>query len=137
MLTRLRITDFVLIDALDLSFDAGFTVVTGETGAGKSILVGALSLLAGGRASSELVRKGAAEAVVEAVFEGDGDEIAVRRTLQADGRSKVTLNGNLATVSMLAAAVRPQISIAPPDRLRMTGRFPSPPRSPEPLELCG
>jgi DNA repair protein RecN (Recombination protein N) len=112
MLSRLRITDFVLIDALDLSFDAGFTVVTGETGAGKSILVEALSLLAGGRASSDLVRKGAAEAVVEAVFEFDGEEIAVRRTLGADGRSKVTLNGNLATVSMLGTALRSHVSIA-------------------------
>ncbi|MBI3072947.1 MAG: DNA repair protein RecN [Deltaproteobacteria bacterium] len=112
MLSRLRITDFVLIDALDLSFEPGFTAVTGETGAGKSILVEALSLLAGGRASSDLVRSGAAEAVVEAVFEVDGEEIAVRRTLQADGRSKVMLNGALATVAMLGSTLGSQISIA-------------------------
>src|SRR6185295_114001 len=69
MLTHLRITDFALLDDVEISFRPGFNVLTGETGAGKSLLVEAVALLRGGRASVEVIRAGADEARVEAVFE--------------------------------------------------------------------
>src|SRR4051794_8255927 len=69
MLTHLRITDFALLDDVEIDFGAGFNVLTGETGAGKSLLVEAVALLRGGRASADVVRTGAEEARIEAVFE--------------------------------------------------------------------
>src|SRR3954451_11625101 len=69
MLTHLRITDFALLDDVEIELGPGFNVLTGETGAGKSLLVQAVALLRGGRASAEVVRAGAEEARVEAVFE--------------------------------------------------------------------
>ncbi|MEY3492524.1 MAG: hypothetical protein RL309_1652 [Verrucomicrobiota bacterium] len=69
MIRRLQIRDLALMDRTSLELGAGFTVVTGETGAGKSVLLGALSLLAGHRAAKTVVRKGAEESVVEAEFE--------------------------------------------------------------------
>ena len=69
MLRFLRIRSLAVIEAVDVEFEAGFNVLTGETGAGKSILVEAVGLLLGARASSDLVRTGASHAVVEAVFE--------------------------------------------------------------------
>ena len=68
MLELLAIKNFVLIDKLDLSFGPGFNVLTGETGAGKSIIVGAVNLILGGRASTDLIRDGREEAEVEAYF---------------------------------------------------------------------
>src|SRR4051812_12260421 len=72
MLTHLRITDFALLDDVALDLGPGLNVLTGETGAGKSLLVDAVALLRGGRASSEVVRAGAEEARIEAVFEPGG-----------------------------------------------------------------
>src|SRR5439155_20292935 len=72
MLTHLRITDFALLDDVSLDLQPGFNVLTGETGAGKSLLVDAVALLRGGRASGEVVRAGADEARIEAVFEPEG-----------------------------------------------------------------
>src|SRR3954471_14682715 len=69
MLTHLRITDFALLDDVEIEFGPGFNVLTGETGAGKSLLVEAVALLRGGRASADVVRSGAEEARVEAIFE--------------------------------------------------------------------
>ena len=69
MLTHLRITDFALLDDVEIEFGPGFNVLTGETGAGKSLLVEAVALLRGGRASADVVRAGAEEARVEAIFE--------------------------------------------------------------------
>jgi len=68
VLTELRIRNFAIIDAIELEFADGFTVFTGETGAGKSILVDAVDLLVGGRASADLIRSGAEEAEVSGVF---------------------------------------------------------------------
>jgi DNA repair protein RecN (Recombination protein N) len=70
MLTLLRVSGFALIDEVELPLGPGLTVITGETGAGKSILVEALGLLRGGRASADLIRTGADEARVEAAFAG-------------------------------------------------------------------
>ena len=121
MLTLLRVSGFALIDEAELVLGPGFTVITGETGAGKSILVGALGLLRGGRASAELIRGGADEARVEGIFEiepdseihrallADGRELGeglvVRRAIARTGRGRIHLGGGLATAADLAASV--------------------------------
>src|SRR5262245_11976165 len=103
MLTHIQIRDFVIIDALELELGAGLTVLTGETGAGKSILVDALLLASGGRAGTEVVRHGAEKAEVTATFTLKGndsakawfkeqdidcdDECVLRRIIATDGRS--------------------------------------------------
>ncbi|MCK6592323.1 MAG: AAA family ATPase, partial [Polyangiaceae bacterium] len=119
MLLALRVKNFILMDALELRLDAGFNVLTGETGAGKSIVVGALLLVLGGRASSEHVRPGAEEAEVEAFFDvrgserllraldaagvGSDGELVIRRIVQANGRSRAYMNGRLCTAGELQA----------------------------------
>jgi DNA repair protein RecN (Recombination protein N) len=121
MLTLLRVSGFALIDEAELVLGPGFTAITGETGAGKSILVGALGLLRGGRASAELIRGGADEARVEGIFEiepdsevhrtllADGRELGeglvVRRAIARAGRGRIHLGGGLATAADLAASV--------------------------------
>ena len=119
MLIALRVKNFILMDALELRLEPGFNVLTGETGAGKSIVVGALALVLGGRANAEQVRPGADEAEVEALFDvrgsdrvlakldaggvaGDGD-LVIRRVVQATGRSRAYLNGRLCTAGELQA----------------------------------
>jgi DNA repair protein RecN (Recombination protein N) len=102
MLRYLAIKHLAVIDQVALEFGPGLTVLTGETGAGKSILVGAVGLLAGGRASADLVRTGEDMAVVEASFDGaDGREIIVRREISAQGRSRAFVDGALATSAAL------------------------------------
>src|SRR5215207_11688162 len=102
MLRFLRIQHLAVIDRLELEFAPGFNVLTGETGAGKSILVGAVGLLVGGRASSELVRTGEDTATVEAVFETPtGAELIVRREVSATGRSRGFVDGALTTTATL------------------------------------
>ena len=118
MLVQLSIRNVVLIERLALELGAGFTAITGETGAGKSMVVDALSLVLGGRARPELVRTGADEAEVEALFEVSpsslvaaqldaagipgGREIVVRRVVQAEGRSRAYINGRMCTAGQLA-----------------------------------
>jgi DNA repair protein RecN (Recombination protein N) len=108
MLQTLAIRDVVLIEALDLNFERGLVVITGETGAGKSILLDALGLALGARAATGLVRQGAAQASVAASFEHDpgvadmlrdndleadpGEPIIIRRTVKADGGSRAFIN---------------------------------------------
>ena len=121
MLTHLQIRDFAIIDAVELELRPGLTVLTGETGAGKSILVDALQLLAGGRAGAEVVRHGAERAEVSGTFDlsraprelkqwleeqsvsASGDLI-VRRVVGADGRSRAYLNGQAVAVQLLREA---------------------------------
>jgi DNA repair protein RecN (Recombination protein N) len=91
-----------VIDRLELEFEPGFNVLTGETGAGKSILVGAVGLLVGGRASADLVRTGEETATVEAIFDkADGRELIVRREVSAQGRSRAFVDGALCTSAAL------------------------------------
>src|SRR5215207_6981266 len=105
MLRFLRIQHLAVIDRLELEFEPGFTVLTGETGAGKSILVGAVGLLVGGRASAELVRTGEEQATVEAIFEtADGRETIVRREVSILGRSRAAIDGVLTTSAALRDA---------------------------------
>jgi len=105
MLRFLRIQHLAVIDRLELEFEPGFTVLTGETGAGKSILVGAVGLLVGGRASADLVRTGEEQAMVEAIFDtSDGRETIVRREVSTLGRSRALIDGVLTTSGALRDA---------------------------------
>jgi DNA repair protein RecN (Recombination protein N) len=102
MLRYLRIRNLAVIEAVDVEFQPGFNVLTGETGAGKSILVEAVGLLLGARASSDLVRTGEPQASIEAIFEADdGRELIVRREITNQGRSRSFINGALATAGAL------------------------------------
>jgi len=118
MLTYLQIRDFAIIDSIELDLKPGLTVLTGETGAGKSIMVDALQLIAGGRAGAEVVRANAERAEISATFDlmrsprelkqwleeqsisTDG-ELAVRRVIATDGRSRAYLNGQAVPVQLL------------------------------------
>ncbi|HEY4620027.1 MAG TPA: AAA family ATPase, partial [Nitrospirota bacterium] len=118
MLRVLRIKDLAIIDELKLEFTEGFSVFTGETGAGKSIIVDALDLITGGRGSSDIVRDGCEETVIEGIFESldkglnkekflkygiddCGDELLVRRNISRSGRNRLYINGTLSTLSVL------------------------------------
>src|SRR2546423_14956519 len=101
MLRFLRIRNLAVIASLEVEFESGFNVLTGETGAGKSILVEAVGLLLGGRASGDLVRPGEDGAAIEAIFESGGEELSVRRAITAPGRSRAFVNGALATPAAL------------------------------------
>jgi DNA repair protein RecN (Recombination protein N) len=102
MLRFLSVQNLAVIESLEIEFDPGLNVLTGETGAGKSILVGAVGLLLGGRASADLVRTGADSASVQAIFiRGSGEELIIRRELTSQGRSRAFVNGALATTAVL------------------------------------
>jgi len=101
MLRFLRVSHLAVIDSVEVEFDAGLNVLTGETGAGKSILVEAVGLLLGGRASGDLVRTGEDAATIEAIFESRDEEILVRREITAQGRSRAFINGGLTTAGGL------------------------------------
>lgn len=102
MLRFLAIRNLAVIDHLEIELDSGLNVLTGETGAGKSVLVEAIDLLVGGRASSDLVRTGEDIASVQAVFErADGREVIVRREVSAQGRSRAFIDDILATTGAL------------------------------------
>jgi DNA repair protein RecN (Recombination protein N) len=101
MLRFLRIQHLAIIDSVAVEFEPGLNVLTGETGAGKSILVEAVGLLLGGRASGDLVRTGEDAASIEAIFESGGEELLVRREITAQGRSRAFVNGALATAGAL------------------------------------
>jgi DNA repair protein RecN (Recombination protein N) len=105
MIRFLSVSNLAVIDRLELEFAPGLNVLTGETGAGKSILVGAVGLLVGGRASADLVRTGEETASVQAVFEKpDGGELIVRREVSAQGRSRAFVDGVLVTGAALRDA---------------------------------
>jgi len=127
MLRVLRIESFTVVEEVEVCFGPGLTVLTGETGAGKSILVDALGLLLGTRADVDCIRSGAEEAVVEAVFQrtpglalrlgalglpDHGDEVVLRRVVGRAGRSKVHVNGALASVGVLGQLMRGELDIA-------------------------
>jgi DNA repair protein RecN (Recombination protein N) len=106
MLRLLRIRNLAVIDAVEVEFGPGLNVLTGETGAGKSILVDAVGLLLGARATADLVRTGETQATVEAVFQQpDCSELVIRREITNQGRSRAYLDGHPATVAVLRASV--------------------------------
>src|SRR5512138_1017951 len=105
MLRFLGIQNLAVIEHLELDLGPGLNVLTGETGAGKSILVEAVGLLVGGRASPDLVRTGEETATVQAIFDApDGREILVRREISAQGRSRAFIDDALATTAALREA---------------------------------
>ncbi len=102
MIRYLAIRNLAVIESVAVDFEQSFNILTGETGAGKSILVEAVGLLLGGRATQDLIRTGEDIATVEAVFEtSDGDELIVRREITSQGRSRAFINGALATAAAL------------------------------------
>jgi DNA repair protein RecN (Recombination protein N) len=106
MLSELRVENLGIIVELQVTLGPGLTVITGETGAGKTLIVDALDLLCGGRADPQLVREGAAEARVEGRFEHGGVEVVLARVVPSEGRSRGYVNGRLATVAELAECGR-------------------------------
>src|SRR4030042_6509222 len=132
MLIELRIKNFAIIDELNLSFARGLNILTGETGAGKSIILNAVQLLLGDKATDELVRGVEEEANVEALFDisenrearerlsqrgqrlhgiGEEDSLLIRRVISRSGRGKAFINGNLSTLGMLAEVGEALLSI--------------------------
>ena len=112
MLHLLRIRNLAVIEAVDVEFEPGFNVLTGETGAGKSIVVEAVALLLGGRASADLVRTGESQASIEAIFEtADGRELVVRREMTSQGRSRSFIDGALATAGALRALAQQLVEL--------------------------
>ncbi len=121
MLSTLRIQNFALIDTVEIDFQEGFNALTGETGAGKSILIGALNLALGARASSDVMRAGASKVQIDAIFhmatlgkrlkrllqtndiELNGAELHLSRTISSDGRSKGYVNGSMIPIAILSA----------------------------------
>src|SRR5262249_9080768 len=102
MLRFLAIRNLAVIDYLEIEFEAGLNVLTGETGAGRSVVVEAIDLLVGGRASADLVRTGEDVASVQAVFErANGREVIVRREVSLQGRSRAFIDDTLATSAAL------------------------------------
>ena len=116
MLRELKLSDFVIVQSLNIEFKRGFNVLTGETGAGKSILIDALTLILGGRGDASVIREGAAKADLSAEFEatpavqtwlnerelsGDEGSIWLRRVIDSDGRSKAFINGHPSTLQSL------------------------------------
>lgn len=117
MLKQLQITNFALIDHLDIEFEAGFSVVTGETGAGKSIILGAIGLLLGQRADSKSIKTGAKKCTIEAHFDlsnygmeqwfddndldCDSDDCVIRRELTSTGKSRAFINDTPASLHMM------------------------------------
>ena len=112
MLTELVVRNLGVIEEASVLLESGATALTGETGAGKTLVTEAISLLKGGRAEPSLVRPGADEAVVEGRFvDSEGIEYVVRRVLPATGRSRAYLNGGLSTASVLEEMIGPLIEI--------------------------
>ncbi len=121
MLQEIKIRNFALIEKTEIPFEKGLNVLSGETGAGKSIVLEAISLLLGGRAQAGGIRSGAEEAVVEGLFdlselpvfrerlqtlgvECPGEELVIKRTINRSGKNRIFMNGGLATLNMLSAA---------------------------------
>ena len=127
MLAELNIRNFAIIDELKVAFDGGLNVISGETGAGKSIIIGAVGLLLGDRANADMIRSFEDAAVVEALFNireheglkkkvcemgfGDGQDLVVRRVVSRSGKHRVYINGALASLTSLAAIGESLINI--------------------------
>ena len=124
MLSLLHIENIAIIESADISFEPGFNVLTGETGAGKSIVIDSISAVLGQRTSRELIRTGARSALVTAVFSGlpglpwleengfeQGEELLLQREIQGDGRNSCRINGRPLTVAQLRELGRQLLDI--------------------------
>jgi DNA repair protein RecN (Recombination protein N) len=128
MLVQLVISEFAIIRHLEISFRPQLNILSGETGAGKSIIINAVDLILGGRASAELIRDGAHEATVEALFSLPANpsltgvlsdlgvpfegELLIKRTISREGRNRITVNGSMATLQMLSRLGHLLISVS-------------------------
>ncbi|NLD36612.1 MAG: DNA repair protein RecN [Desulfatiglans sp.] len=128
MLSHLIISDFAIISHLEIEFRAGLNILSGETGAGKSIIINAVNLILGGRASSDLIRSGASEARVEALFYQPENaslsrfmsensipfngEIIIKRTISKEGKNRITVNNSITTLQTLSSIGMMIISIS-------------------------
>jgi DNA repair protein RecN (Recombination protein N) len=128
MLVQLTIDDFAIIESLEVTFSERLNILSGETGAGKSIIINAVNLILGGRASPDLVRTGADRAQVEALFQvplgsplseslhemgiSFQEEVLIKRTISKEGKSRVWINGSLATLQMISKLGPHLISIS-------------------------
>jgi len=128
MLVQLNITDFAIIKHLEISLGPGLNAISGETGAGKSIIINAMNLILGGRASGDLIRTGCREATVEALFAVPENqslkerlsrfslpfdaELLIKRSIFREGRNKILINGSLATLQMLSRLGPSLVSIS-------------------------
>ncbi len=128
MLVQLVISEFAIIKYLEISFRPQLNILSGETGAGKSIIINAVDLILGGRASAELIRDGASEATVEALFSVPTNpsltrvlsdlgvpvegELLIKRTISREGRNRITINGSMATLQMLSRLGHLLISVS-------------------------
>jgi len=127
MLTDLFIKNFAIIENLHICFGTGLNILSGETGAGKSIIIGAIQLILGGRVSADIIRTGADEAVVEALFDLSGQdaimaalsetgvdcdgELLVKRVVTRSGKNRIYLNGGLTTIALLSGTARLLVNI--------------------------
>lgn len=102
MLVELRVRNLGVVRDATLLLEEGMTALTGETGAGKTMVVEAIRLLSGGRADQHMVRTGAQEAIIEGRFHDDSGEIVLTRSIRKDGRSRCSINGEMATVSAIS-----------------------------------
>ncbi len=141
MLQELKVSQFAIIDALHIEFQNGLNILSGETGSGKSVLLKSLGLLMGEKASPDIIRTGASQAVVEGSFnlkkrpdirkklaqagiDCDDQQLIVRRVIAVGDKSKVYLNGSLSTVNQLREVVAPMIEVTGPNAplIEMTGQ---------------
>lgn len=128
MLIELKVKDFAIIQSIHIQFQAGLNILSGETGAGKSILMKSLSLLMGGKASSDIVRTGAKQAIIEGCFDiserndikkqleemgidHSDDQLIVRRIISSQAKSRVYINSSLNTINSLSQVVSPLIQL--------------------------
>ena len=118
MLSQFRVSNYALLDEISIDFEPGLNILTGETGAGKSILMGALGLILGGRSTADMIRTGSNSATVEGMFEWtecppsdiiptdldvdvEDGSLIVRRDISRDGRNRCFVNGHMVTVAIL------------------------------------
>ena len=110
MLTYLKVRDLAIVEEMEIEPGSGLNVLTGETGAGKSLLIDSLEFLSGARGSTEMIRAGADKMSAEAVFEA-GEEMIVKREIATGGRGRVSINGSIFSVRELAGAMDPILEI--------------------------
>ena len=138
MLLELKVNQFAIINQLEISFQNGLNILSGETGAGKSVVLKSLSLLMGEKAESDIVRSHCAQATIEGLFDltarpdlaarlaeqgidVDDDTLVVRRIINTQGKSKVFLNGQMAPLATLREIVAPMIMVTGTPLIYITG----------------